>query len=105
MIAAVIPMEDAAGNAYARREDVLLRVVAGEQILVPIRNNVAQMQSIFALTGIGAAVWNLLDGVRTLDGVLSAILEQYDIGEEQARNDLQAFVAQLREAGLVERRG
>lgn len=90
---------------YVPRGDVLLRVVAGEQILVPIRSNVADMQSIFALTGIGAAVWELLDGVRTLNGVLAAIVEQYEIGTEQAWDDLRAFVAQLCEAGLVTRRG
>jgi len=98
-------VEDTPEAVYARREDVLLRPVAGEQILVPVRHHVADMRAIFALTGVGAAVWELLDGMRPLDGILSAIVERFDVGSTEAWNDLRAFIGQLREAGLVERRG
>lgn len=98
-------MVDTRDAVYARREDVILREVAGEKILVPIRNYVADMRAVFALTGIGATVWELLDGVRTLDEVLCAIAEQYEVEMAQAWDDLQAFVEQLREADLVEDRG
>jgi hypothetical protein len=88
---------------YARREDVLLREVAGEHLLVPVRRNVADMQAVFAVNGIGAYIWELLDGERTMGAVLAAILDRFDVGAEEAA-DLNAFVERLSEAGIVERR-
>lgn len=92
------------GAVYARRDDVVLREVAGEQLLVPIRNDPDGIQAIFALTGTGAFIWGLLDGERALDAVLAAILERFDVTPEEAEADLGAFVERLGAAGLVEER-
>ena len=90
---------------YATREDVILREIAGEHLLVPIRHNVAELQAIYALTGVGVQIWKLLDGVRTLRAVQAAITERFEVGAEEAWTDLCAFVERLEERGLVERRG
>lgn len=92
------------GAVYARREDVVLREVAGEQLLVPIKNDVAGIHALFALAGIGVFVWGLLDGERALDSILALVLERYDVTREEAEADVANFIARLSEAGLVERR-
>jgi hypothetical protein len=97
-------VEQTDAAVYARRDDVVLREVAGEQLLVPIKNDVAGIQAIFALTGIGAFVWELLDGESALEAIRATILERYDAAPEEAEADLGAFIARLSEAGLVERR-
>ncbi len=89
---------------YTRRDDVVYREIAGERLLVPIRSHVADMQAIFALAGVAAAVWQLLDGTRSLNEVLASIVERYDVTEGAAWKDLCDFVERLHEAGLVERR-
>ena len=65
----------------------------------------ADLRAIFVVTGIGAFIWELLDGERSLEAVLAAVLERYDVGVEQARADLVSFVERLTEAGIAERRG
>jgi hypothetical protein len=97
-------MEEAEGAVYARREGVVLREVAGEHILVPIRRDVADLQAIFALKRVGLRIWELLDGVRSLDGILGELLERFDVAAEEASVDLRSFVERLSAAGLVERR-
>lgn len=97
-------MEDAGGIVYARRDGVVLREVAGEQILVPIKRNVADLKAIFALNGVGRCIWELLDGTRGIDAVLAGLLERFDVSHEEASADLQVFVERLSQAGLVERR-
>lgn len=62
------------------------------------------MQAVFAVNGIGAYIWELLDGERTMGAVLAAILDRFDVGAEEAAADLNAFVERLSEAGIVERR-
>jgi len=93
-----------AGAVYVKREDVVLREVAGEHILVPIRSGAADLQAIFALNGAALRIWELLDGARTVDAILAAMLERYDVTAEQARADLGAFLQRLLAAGLVDRR-
>jgi hypothetical protein len=94
-------MEEA---VYARREGVVLREVAGEHILVPIRRDVADLRAIFALNRVGLRIWELLDGVRSLDGILHELVGRFEVTAEEASVDLRSFVERLSAAGLVERR-
>jgi hypothetical protein len=94
-------MEVSPDAVYARREDVVLREIAGEHLLVPIRRDVADMQAVFALNAIGVYIWELLDGERTLGAVLAAILDRFDVGAEEAQADLRSFVERLRESGIA----
>jgi hypothetical protein len=97
-------MEEAGDVVYARREGIVLREVAGEQILVPIRRDVADLKAIFALNTVGRCIWELLDGTRGTDAVLAGLVERFDVSPEEASADLRAFVERLTQAGLVERR-
>lgn len=54
-----------------------------------------------SLEDLGAFIYKRLDGKRDLEDVLAAILEEYQVDEDQAREDLASFMAQLVEAGLV----
>lgn len=83
---------------------VVLRQIAGERLLVPIRNDVAQMDAIYALAGAGLAVWEALDGQRTLGEVRDLLVRRFEVTAERAWTDLVAFVERLEERGLVERR-
>ncbi len=82
----------------------MLRQIADEHLLIPIRKDVALLQAIYTLVGIGARVWELLDGTRSLGEIRAAIVERFAVGEEAAWADLCAFVRRLEENGLVERR-
>ena len=97
--------EQGDGAVYARREGIVLREVAGEHILVPIRRNVAELKSIFALNDVGRCIWELLDGTRGFDAVLAGLVERFDVSPEEASADLRSFVDRLSQAGLLERRG
>ena len=92
-------------SIYARREPVVLRRIAGEHLLVPIRRRVSDLQAIFGLTGVAAPVWEMLDGTRTLGEVRDAVVARFDVSPERAWTDLCRFVGHLEESGLVERRG
>lgn len=94
----------AAHAVYARRDSIVLRRIAGEHLLVPIRHQVNEMRAIYALTGTGVQIWQLLDGTRPLGQVRDALLERFEVGADQAWTELVGFVEHLEESGLVERR-
>jgi hypothetical protein len=90
-------------NRVARKDDQLVaRHIAGETIIVPIRGRLADLQCIYVLDPVGEYIWQQLDGERPLHQILDGILATFDVERERACRDLEAFVEELFDAGLVE---
>lgn len=54
-----------------------------------------------SIEDIGAFIWDRIDGQKALDDILGDILSEYEVAETTAAQDLQIFITQLMEAGLV----
>jgi len=91
------------GSRYKKNDHIVSRRVAGEAILVPIQQKVADLNSVFALNETAASVWELLDGQLTLRSVLDQIILEYEVEEGQACQDLIELIQQLIEIGAVEK--
>jgi hypothetical protein len=55
----------------------------------------------FSLTGTARTIWQLIDGTRDRSALLVALASHYDCEEAQIAGDLDGFVAQLSQAGLI----
>ena len=55
----------------------------------------------FSLTGTAQSIWRLLDGTRDRAAILAALAAEYDASEAEMASDLDAFLADLRDAGLL----
>ncbi|MBN2549125.1 MAG: PqqD family protein [Anaerolineales bacterium] len=80
---------------YQKSPSIVSRKVAGEMILVPIRSNVGDLESIYTLNDTGASAWELFDGQRSLGQVCEAIAAEYEVELEQAQRDLLELAEQL----------
>lgn len=54
-----------------------------------------------SIEDIGAFIWQQMDGYKDLEDILNDILNEYVVAASTAAEDLQTFVSQLMEAGLV----
>jgi len=54
-----------------------------------------------SLESIGVFIWNHIDGQNSLQMVLDAIVAEYDVAADTAREDLLEFVNQMHKSGLV----
>jgi coenzyme PQQ synthesis protein D (PqqD) len=81
--------------------DVVSRSIAGEQILVPVRNGAAQIDYLFTANEVGSMVFGLLDGRRDGLEIARLLTTEFEVSEEQARHDVIEFLAELYEAGLA----
>jgi hypothetical protein len=61
-------------------------------------------QTYFGLDPVGARMWAVLNDSETIQAALDSLLTEYDVDESQLRKDLEAFVEQLLEQGLIEMR-
>ncbi|MCP5152311.1 MAG: PqqD family protein [Chromatiales bacterium] len=81
---------------------VVRREVVGETLLIPVSGHLAHLDDVFTLNPTAAFVWSLLDGERDLETVERAVRERYEVDHDEAWRDLEALVASLHEAGLLE---
>lgn len=51
---------------------------------------------------VGAAVWSLLDGRRSVDDIVAELRERIEEPPPQLADDVRAFLAQLAQRGLIE---
>ena len=86
---------------YTKDADVVTRDVAGETIIVPIKSNVGDLNSIFTLNEIGTVIWGLIDGKRSVSEIAKAVSETYEVKPEIAEKDTLEFLNTLQEAGLL----
>lgn len=80
---------------YSKNPDFVQRDIAGECILVPIRRTLTEANSIFVLNDTGAALWNRIDGARSLHEITLRFTEEYDVTAEQLGQDFESLVADL----------
>lgn len=86
---------------YQRNENFVFRRIENETILVPIKDNVGDMGSIYNLNEIGAFIWEHLDGQRNLATINDKILAEYEVSPREAEADLSAFLTDLFEIAAV----
>lgn len=90
------------GPKIQRSPNVVSRVVADEAIVVPIRRGAADMDSIYTFNTTGSTLWALIEKGKTVGQLSEYLRAEYGISQEQAAADTENFLAELREAGLIE---
>lgn len=71
------------------------REVGNELILVPLTNNVAQMNSMFTLNETGKFIWENLSKTSGTDELVTIMTCEFDIDPETARIDIESFLKKL----------
>jgi hypothetical protein len=87
---------------FVRSQAVVARVVAGETLVVPVRAKVGDLGSIYKFNATGTLIWKMLERPRTLSELALAVAEQYSLELAKADRDVSAFVAEMKDVGLVD---
>lgn len=85
-----------------KSENTAFRKIGDEYILVPVAAAVADVESIFNLNETGAAIWDKIDGKKSLKEIINEIEEEYEAEGQQLENDVFEFVNEMMEAKLIE---
>ena len=84
-----------------RTPDLIERRVADETFLLPVKGALANTVEMFALSEVGQFIWSLADGTRGVPELIAEVVREFEVPEDQARNDVAEFVGRLRAYGLV----
>lgn len=83
-------------------DEVVARVIDGALIIVPLTAGMGDLENdLFSLNETGAAIWNLLDGSRTLGEVAAVLREQYEAESGEIERDVSGIAAELLKRGML----
>jgi hypothetical protein len=85
----------------ARNTAIVSREVAGETIVVPICRGVGDLDSVYTFNQVGKSLWHLLEQGRTAEELANWVATHYAVNARQALQDVQTYLSELREIGLI----
>lgn len=86
---------------FYRNPDFIFRNVAGEAILIPLLKNVADLEAIYTLNEVGVFIWECLELPTTVAEIKEKIMAEFEVEESLLENDIQQFIVELKEAGIL----
>lgn len=86
---------------FSRNPDYIFRKVVDEFILVPIHQDVADMESIYTLNPVGAFIWQELKTPSSMDELETAMMDEFDADREVIKGDLVDFLDEMVSIGAI----
>jgi hypothetical protein len=80
-------------SIISQSASIVTRKTGNEYVLVPITDNIADMNSVYTLNETGAFIWEHFDGKRNLEEIIVALTNEYDIDHKTAESDVLSFVS------------
>jgi hypothetical protein len=88
-------------KVYSKSDSIVFRKIADEFILVPIRQNVGDLESIYTLNETGARIWELIDGKIKVEEIKEKIVEEFEVTPEEVEKDIVEHLMQLEEIKAI----
>ena len=83
-------------GVYTVSEDVVAREIEGEIIIVPLVAGIGDLEDdLFTLNDTGKAIWDRLDGRRSLDEVIAELAAEYQAAPGEIATDVLGLVQEL----------
>lgn len=82
-------------------KEFVLREIAGDYIIIPTGKTVLNFNGLITVNEVGVSLWNMLQNEVTFDDLVQGILDEYDVEEIVAREDIQEFLDTLINGGIL----
>lgn len=82
-------------SVLSRSPSVVTRKTGNEYVLVPVANNIADMDSVYTINETGAFIWEQIDGKKTVEEIINLVTQEYEIDIDLASKDVQEFVGNM----------
>jgi hypothetical protein len=82
-------------KVYKKSDSIVSRKIGDEFILVPIKQDVGDLESIYTLNETAARIWELIDGKIKVRDIKERIVQEFEITPTEAERDLIQHLQQL----------
>lgn len=84
------------------KEDLMLRNIAGTWVVVPMGERLLELNGMIKINESGALVWRLLEKGSSQEEIIAAFLEEYEVDEVTAAQEVETFIKTLEDANVLE---
>lgn len=89
-------------SLYIPSDDIVAREIEGELIIVPLVSGIGDMEDeLFTLNETGRAIWDRLDGQKSLKYVVEELREEFDAAEGEIEKDVVGLLEELLKRKMV----
>lgn len=85
------------GSVIVASKDQVSTEVKGNAVLLQLKNG-----KYYNLNGVGSVIWEQLKTPTTIDALVDAVTERFDVERAQCQSDVERLVSELSDAGFVE---
>jgi hypothetical protein len=82
-------------SVLSHSPSIVTRKTGNEYVLVPLANNIADMDSVYTLNETGAFIWELIDGNKSVGDIIERVINEYDTDKETATVDVFSFIENM----------
>ena len=82
-------------------DQFILRNVAGDNLLVPTGDAAIDVKGLILLSESGAILYDQLKKGKTKEDLVAVLTSEYEVSEEEARQDTESFLEQMRQLHIL----
>ena len=82
-------------------KEFVLREIAGDYVIIPVGKTVIEFNGLITVNEVGVSIWNMLQNKVTFDQIVQGILNEYEVEESVAREDIREFLDKLIDGGIL----
>jgi hypothetical protein len=83
------------------QEGFVMREVAGQYVVVAVGEASKTFHGMIKLNSTGKDIWEGLEKGLTEEEIVEVLVEKYDVQNSDVKNDVQEFLKQMREVGII----
>ncbi len=89
------------GERLQHTEEFIGRRIAGETVLVPLRQQIGDLEALYTLNEVASFIWDRLDGRATVEDIAAALDAEFEAPPAEIRADLQSLLTHLLEIRAI----
>jgi hypothetical protein len=83
---------------------IVTRKTGNEYVLVPVTNNIADMNSVYTLNETGAFIWENINGKRSVEEIILAVTGEFEIDNKTASEDVFSFIDNMSKYLIIQKK-
>lgn len=88
-------------TVYRKSTGFVEKLIGDEMVLVPLSDNVADMNSVFTLNEVGTFIYSRINNSSTLSDILHELISEYNVPENIAQQDFDSFINKVVAKGII----
>ena len=82
--------------------EFVVRQVMDQTVAVPVGQTALQIGGMILLNDVSRTIWNCLEQGTTLEAIVTAVTDAFEVSPEEARADILEFCEKLRQLQLLD---